>query len=595
MLLKQVILSKGKRIRNFLSIWCVVLVILGYGVFLTLPAGWSGYVIGHDTLNHLVMSRHFVDQLWAGEWYPRWLPDMNAGLGSPVFQFYGPVPYYVTALFRPLLSQDPEGWHQLGLAASLAVIASGFTAYAWLKRLAGQRAALIGAVLYMSAPYHLAVDLYQRFAFAELWGFVWMPLVMLHARASLSGGKGAIVFLSLNYALLIMTHLPTTLLFSWMPLAYVLWMAEPGNRIKSFVRVAGGMLLGIGLSAIYLVPAMTTQQYVLFDIMHSGHYDFARHFLFTASGNGDGAHGFLFALGIVVGAMMLVALGVWFLGRTAWPEKESKETGFWIVVAVLAFFMMLVPSKPVWEWIAILQMAQFPWRFGTVLTFSMVALVVLWIDLLSNQKLSSHPASALILSMIIFYQAIPTLKDYLLIRHWTSVPSLSRLMEEISGTDANTRALLEAAKIGRYNSFLPRWSNKDLFTDTPEAVQAMTKLTAQPDKAYLVEGKGSVKVLHWQPPHIELVVNAETELQAGLLQLYYPGWVAQSNGSSTKLEARPSSPDGLLEIQVPPGIHRVRITREALTEERAGQGISSVSLALLAGFILWPHRWRSLN
>lgn len=31
------------------------------------------------------------------------------------------------------------------------------------------------------------------------------------------------------------------------------------------MRVAGGMLLGIGLSAVYLVPAMSTQQYVRFD------------------------------------------------------------------------------------------------------------------------------------------------------------------------------------------------------------------------------------------------------------------------------------------------------------------------------------------
>ena len=182
--------------------WWAGPVILGYGLFLALPIGWSGFVVTDDSLNHLIMSRHFADQLWAGDLYPRWLSGMNAGLGSPVFQFYGPVPYYFTALFRPLLGHDPEGWHQLGLAASLAVIASGFTAYAWLARLAGKRAALIGSVLYMSAPYHLAVDLYQRFFFAELWGFVWMPLVMLFTRASLRGGAGALAGLSVSYAIL---------------------------------------------------------------------------------------------------------------------------------------------------------------------------------------------------------------------------------------------------------------------------------------------------------------------------------------------------------------------------------------------------------
>jgi len=217
------------------SAWRAWLVILGYGCFLTMPAGWSGFVTTTDSLNHLIMSRHFADQLWSGDLYPRWLHEMNAGLGSPVFQFYAPVSFYITALFRPLLGHDPEGWHQLGLAASLAVIASGFTAYAWLARLAGGRAALIGAVLYMSAPYHLAIDLYQRFFFAELWGFVWMPLVMLYARASMRGGAGALAGLAVSYALLIMTHLPTTLLFSWVPIAYV-----PSHMSCGWRSPAGG-------------------------------------------------------------------------------------------------------------------------------------------------------------------------------------------------------------------------------------------------------------------------------------------------------------------------------------------------------------------
>jgi hypothetical protein len=152
---------------------------------------------------------------------------------------------------------------------------------------------------------------------------------------------------------------------------------------------------------------------------------------------------------------------------------------------------------------------------------------------------------------------------------------------------------LEAAKISRYNSFLPRWGASELFADTPEAVQTTKNLTTQPDKAYVVEGKGSVLVKDWRPPHIELAVNAETALQVGLLQLYYPGWVARLDGVSTRLEVRPSSQDGLLEVKVPSETHRISIKREFLPEERAGQVISGVSLAVLAGFFLGLHFRRS--
>src|SRR5713226_6864119 len=90
------------------------LMISAYGAFLTLPALWSGILVGYDSVNHLIRSRAFVDQLCAGDLHPQWLAAVNAGLGSPVFYFYGPVPYYITALFRPVVSNDPEGWHQLG-------------------------------------------------------------------------------------------------------------------------------------------------------------------------------------------------------------------------------------------------------------------------------------------------------------------------------------------------------------------------------------------------------------------------------------------------------------------------------------------------
>jgi hypothetical protein len=562
------------------------LVLLLYGVVLTLPVISRGGIFGGDVLSHLIMARHFVDQLWAGDLYPRWLSGMNAGLGSPVFQFYGPVPYYVTALFRPLLNHDPEGWLQLGLAASLAVIASGFTAYAWLNRLAGERAALVGAVLYMSAPYHLAVDLYQRFAFAELWGFVWMPLVMLFARASIRGGMVAMAGLSLSYALLIMTHLPTTLLFSWVPVAYALWMAEPGDRFGSFMRVAGGMLVGIGLSAIYLLPAMTTQEYVRFDTLKSGVLYFANNFLF------DGLYAY--AVSETAGPIMLTTAGLAVLAMLidglGQNRVHARERLFWGAAGIVVVFMMLPISEPVWRSIPVLHAVQFPLRFNAVLVAACAALVTLAMRTVLHRERKFQATLLLCAALGLVIPSIVALGNNLVYARVMGPPSLNRLTEKLGAANATTKVLLDAAIISRYNSFLPRWSTADLFADTPEAVQAMKNLTAQPDKATLVEGKGSVLVKDWRPPHIELAVNAETALQVGLLQLYYPGWVARLDGVSTRLDVRPSSQDGLLEVKVPPGKHRVLIEREPLPAERAGQMVSGASLALLGALALWWRR-----
>lgn len=65
----------------------------------------------------------------------------------------------------------------------------------------------------MVAPYHLAIDLYTRGAVAELWGFVWLPFVMLFVAAQARRTKGTFLGIAITYALLMMTHLPTVVCF----------------------------------------------------------------------------------------------------------------------------------------------------------------------------------------------------------------------------------------------------------------------------------------------------------------------------------------------------------------------------------------------
>ena len=153
--------------------------IAGAGLLFAIPAFVNGYLAGHDFFFHVMFSHHFTEQLWQGELYPRWMQQMNAGFGSPIFFFYAPLPYYITSLLSLLLPGDLTGASALIFSATLALIASGITAYFWLREFTSSKFAVILAIVYMALPYHLAVDFYIRFAFAELWTFVWMPLILL--------------------------------------------------------------------------------------------------------------------------------------------------------------------------------------------------------------------------------------------------------------------------------------------------------------------------------------------------------------------------------------------------------------------------------
>lgn len=198
----MMLLNKTQRI-NIIAI----LVIFSVGLILILPTIAYGVFDAHDTLVHLNWANYFSQQLWAGELYPRWLPEMNSGLGSPTFFFYPPIPYYFTSLFYPFRFGNPSIWSPLVLSSTLALILSGFTAYLWLKNITNQKAALIGSIIYMILPYHWAIDFYWRFAFSEYWAFVWIPLVLYYTKKIVCRHKFAVLGLAISYALLSMTHL----------------------------------------------------------------------------------------------------------------------------------------------------------------------------------------------------------------------------------------------------------------------------------------------------------------------------------------------------------------------------------------------------
>ena len=50
----------------------------------------------------------------------------------------------------------------------------------------------------------------------------------------------------MSYGLLVMTHLLTTLMFSPVPIAYVLFLSKRGEHRQALLKAGAGLLLGTG-------------------------------------------------------------------------------------------------------------------------------------------------------------------------------------------------------------------------------------------------------------------------------------------------------------------------------------------------------------
>lgn len=557
--------------------------IAGTGVVLTLPVLILGVpFFSDDGVMHTMWYAHFSEQLFGGDFYPRWLMNMNAGLGSPVFFYYPPVPFFLTSLLRPFFAGDPQGWHQVGVSCSIALVASGIAAYSWLKDISDDISALAAAVLYMAMPYHLA-EIYVRGALAELWSFVWIPLILFFTNKVVHGRKLACVGLAVSYALLIMTHLPTTLIFSVVPIGYAWFMARKELRMEAVAITLASLLIGIGLSAVYLLPALLTQQNVLISRMVTGYFDYHNWFLFSHWS--FETEDKLTYLSLAVD-MIGIAGCSFFISKTRLSDRQGTLSRFWFAAAGASVLMMTELSKPLWWIISPLRKLQFPWRFNVLLSISAAALLALALfSLRTARPASVKSLKTIVLALIVVWIPAMTFEA------WRRFPQTSPDPTTSIAKNKQTAVSRDAPE------YRPRWNESmgELDWKASMDIDNWDELLAKEFDSVLkrvaihegsapgirlIGGIGQATVTARKPREIDLHVETPTGALLEAPQFYYPYWTAHLTGETTSVTMSPSKPDGLVSFNVPPGNHDVKLRLERSRTELAGEIVSLVSAAV---------------
>ena len=318
-----------------------LLLILLTAVLLCLPCLFYGLPAGYNAPTHVKYQHHFSRQFWDGESYPRWLAEENKGYGSPIFLVQYPLPYYVTALLRPITSFPSANREsrELGIFSCLALAAAGLAAWFWLRKFSSPLAATLAAVVYMSMPYNLGNGIYSRNAIGELCTFIWMPAA-LSICESMYNRRSAVFALSGVLALLAVSNLLSAILFAPVLTIYAILhgkRTEPSlYRRAQLVFLA--QLLGAGMAAIYLVPVLAYRR--LFDLHQMETilpgYQFGLYFLNLTSGN-------LVARVIVIaigGALLFAGTAGWYI----WHSAAVPRIRICMALALILGTLTLIPN-----------------------------------------------------------------------------------------------------------------------------------------------------------------------------------------------------------------------------------------------------------
>lgn len=339
--------------------------IIVWALALMAPAIALGHISGHSSFFNVVWSEGFASRLVAGDFYPRWLPDVSQGGGSPVFYFYGPLPFYLIAPFH--LAVDPRLAVVLGSTVMLAL--SGLAFFQMARTFVSRWAALIAAVVYMALPYHLLADVWARTAIGEQAAFIFLPLCLFFA-TRLGEGAMAVAGLALSVAGLLYSHLPSTLAFAPFLSGYCVWVAVRKQSLQVLLHAGGAALLAAALAAPYVAPALTLQNMI--DRNFWSVFVPSEHFLF--SGDGDSFKGFIeycFAAITVVVVLLLYQ---------AAKAGQWSRMAPWAVMAALVVFLVTPVSSFFWNAFPILDRVQFPWRALSIFELSAAMVLAVAID-----------------------------------------------------------------------------------------------------------------------------------------------------------------------------------------------------------------------
>jgi hypothetical protein len=515
---------------------------------------------GWDLSIHLYNASQVSTGIKEGLLYPRWLPLSNGGYGSPVTIFYSPLFYVLTGIVNLVF---PSLIVSLKVTTFFGFLLSGICMYLFLRNFCGRMGSLAGGIAYQLLPYHL-FDFYLRETLAETFAFFWFPLILHFAYKGTTEDRiSHWIGMALSYAGLVLTHIASAYIFSFVIAAYILFLAILRRSFSVFLKSILPSLFGLSLSAVYFVPMFFERKFVHIEWLKEGPWAYTRNFLYMKKNSLDP---FYIRLEEIV--VLHVILVVIFLMLNYYKKKRSGnfpgQYQFLFFVSVFAFsiFISTSLSMPVWKYTPGLATTLFPWRWLMISTLATAALVGISFNTLSLADIktdrTTRISSAVILALIIVNLFLSS--SYLSVK------------EPMQKSDRE-RIFSEGAELIEYR---PLW-----LTDKEK------DFSREQEKSPIVfkEGHGTAEIVSWKSQSRMIKAMATSTSTLRISTFYYPGWTALVNGREIPIGIEKDS--GAMLLSLPSGENTVLLEFRDTPLRRTARWVSILSLfAAILGLVV---------
>ncbi len=552
-----------------------------------------GNSCGHDFDFHLASWLDAAASWRHGIFYPHWAPSPNYGAGEPRFVFYPPLTWMLGAAFGLIFP-----WRGVELVILCSFLAATGLATRMLARqaLPDGPATLAGCAALFSG--YSMFTAYERSAFGELAGGFWIPLLLLlvfrdrNPEGSVwrRAFDGSATLLALVIAGAWLSNAPLGVMASYLLAAVALTVAILQRSWAPILRSTVAVTLGLGLSALYLIPAAVEQRWVqIRQATDDPGLAIENSFLFGhhADPNLELHDVELWRVSTIGVIMIGLALLCAFI---AWRRGQLRQRSWWVPLALIPVAVLLLQfpvSLPIWNILPKLRFLQFPWRWLVALEapLGIFFAAAIWPAKRWLRVAAMVISSAIFLSItsvttLIFHQSCDA-EDKV-----EGMLSAYRSGQGFEGTD-------EYAPPGADDTLMAIGLPDACLTNDPAVVLAKSDdgnipqwdpVNGHCDATYSwLRQKG-----HVSPEHLRLVADTP---HAGYLILHlrdYAAWKVEVNGNAVAFGASPGyaalphRDDGLMSVPVPQGPAQIHVDWITTGDVVMGRLLSLMSLGYLA-------------
>ncbi|MGA9670075.1 MAG: 6-pyruvoyl-tetrahydropterin synthase-related protein [Terracidiphilus sp.] len=606
--------DQGPKIKGYRS---VVIILSAAGVAVT-PQLIRGNSCGHDFDFHLVSWLDCLNSWRHGILYPHWTPSANFGAGEPRFVFYPPLTWMLGAALGVVLP-----WTLVPIALTWVLLAAtGLATRALALEAVSDGAATLAGCMALFSGYALFCS-YERSAFGELTGGFWIPLLLLlvlrdrnaEGTALWRAFDGSAFPLALVVAGAWLSNVPVGIMACYLLAAVALAASVLSKSWAPALRAAVSAALGIGLAAIYLVPAVWEQRWIdVRQVTGDAGEMIENSWLFAHNANPllelhDQELRRVSIIAAVMIALALAGILVFWLRSRGDTEKQpadilSVARRFWIPLALIpvAILLLQLPvSLPVWNLLPKLRLLQFPWRWLMVLEAPMAVIVAsaIWPSRRSGGR---WPRVAVASACAVVFMSQTAISGLVFFQVCDDEDAVKPMLD-VYRTGAGFQGTDEYAPPGADNSMVASGLPFACLVSNPSVVLGVTPggQLAEGAQPAWDPAQGSCQTAfapttdpraagRWDlnPEHLRIF---GTTSSAGFLILRlrsYPAWQVMLNGR--RVAAMPARADGLMVVPVPRGAVELTADWTTTPDVVAGRWLSGLVLVLITGLCLLERK-----